>query len=136
MYGVCLALLLFFLNWIKLRFVVLDHAFEVYIAIVALLFTGLGMWLALKLSRPTSPVVAATDRFVANETAIEKFNLSKRELEVLQGMAKGLSNQEIADQLFVSVSTVKSHCNNLFDKLDVRRRTQAIQVARRMGILP
>lgn len=143
LYGFSLAGLLFLLNWLKLRFVVIDHAFELYIGSIALLFTGLGIWLARKLSRPKVQTVimerktsAGTNDFKANQSAIDELNLSKRELEVLQLMAKGLSNQEIAEQLFLSVSTIKTHSNNLFDKMGVRRRTQAVERARQNGIIP
>ncbi len=74
--------------------------------------------------------------FSVNQKELESLNLSKRELEVLQLMSEGLSNKEIADRLFVSLSTIKTHSNNLFDKMNVERRTQAIDKAKRLGIIP
>ncbi|HTF30833.1 MAG TPA: response regulator transcription factor [Flavitalea sp.] len=144
LYGVCLSLLLFLLNWLKLRLIVLDHAFEVYIGSIALIFTALGIWLALKLTRPKVQTLVVekvvykskSADCIINTAELEKLNISKREVEVLQLMAQGMSNQEIAEQLFVSLSTVKTHSNNLFEKLDVKRRTQAIEKARKLGLIP
>ncbi len=74
--------------------------------------------------------------FSVNQRELESLNLSKREHEVLQLMSEGLSNKEIADRLFVSLSTIKTHSNNLFDKMSVERRTQAIDKGKRLGIIP
>lgn len=141
LYGISLALLLFFLKWIELRFIIINHAFEIYAGIIALLFTTLGIWLALKLTKPKietkiiEKTIAISD-FSFNETAMTDLGLSKRELEVLQLMADGLSNQEIAERLFVSLNTIKTHTSNLFEKLDVKRRTQAIEKAKRLSLIP
>lgn len=144
LYGAALAALLFLLNWLELRFVILDHSFEVYIGAIALLFTSLGIWLTLKLTKPKIQTVIV-DReifittpapaFIPDDLALLKTGISRREWEVLELMSKGLSNQEIADQLFLSLNTIKTHSSNLFVKLDVKRRTQAIEKAKRMGIL-
>lgn len=142
-YGITLALLLFVLKWLELRFILIDHAFEIYAGLIALFFTGLGIWVALKLSKPKVQTIVVekevyiekADGFVLNEKALEKLNLSKRELEVLQLMAQGLSNQEIADRLFLSLNTIKTHSMRLFSKLDVERRTQAIDKAKRLNII-
>jgi two-component system, NarL family, response regulator LiaR len=142
LYGISLAILLFLLKWLELRFIIFDHALEVYIGAIAVLFTALGIWLALKLSRPKTVVVekevyVSNNRdFVLNEKELARLELSKRELEVLQLMAQGLSNQEIADRLYVSLSTIKTHTTNLFEKLDVKRRTQAIEKAKRLSLIP
>ena len=141
LYGISLALILFLLKWIELRFIIINHAFEIYAGIIALLFTALGIWLALKLNKPKietkvieKPVIV--NDFSFNETAMTYFGLSKRELEVLQLMAEGLSNQEIAERLFVSLNTIKTHTSNLFEKLDVKRRTQAVEKAKRLSLIP
>jgi len=140
LYGICMAILLFLLKWLELRFVIIDHAFEVYVGAIAVIFTGLGIWLATKIVRPKVTIVEkevyAKPPFSVNKKELELLNLSKRELEVLQLMAEGLSNKEIADRLFVSLSTIKTHSNNLFDKMNVERRTQAIDKAKRLGIIP
>ena len=138
-YGVSLALLLCVLKWLELRLVIIDHALEVYIGSIAFIFTGLGIWLALKLTTPKVKTVVVEKEvyvrdFKINDEALNELNVSKRELEVLQLMAEGLSNDEIAQRLFVSLSTVKTHTNNLFEKIGVERRTQAIDKARKLGI--
>jgi two-component system, NarL family, response regulator LiaR len=143
-YGFSLAVLLFVLKWIQLRSIIWDHSVEIYMGVIALLFTGLGIWLAVKLTKPKVEKVIEekivyvknnTD-FTFNEVALQQSGISRRELEVLQLMAEGCSNQEIADRLFVSLSTVKTHTSSLFEKLDVRRRTQAIEKAQRMQLIP
>lgn len=144
LYGSCLALMLFLLRWLELRFIVFDHAFEIYIGFIALIFTALGIWLALKLSKPKAETIivekevylSADQSFTPDSALIAQLELSKRELDVLRLMAQGYSNQEIAGQLFVSLSTVKTHNQNLFVKLDVKRRTQAIEKAKRLKIIP
>lgn len=143
LYSLSLALLLFLLKWLELRFIIFHHSYEVYIGIIALMFTGLGIWLALKLSKPkTVTVVVEKEVFVSRnedfvpDTALaSQMEISKRELEILTLLAQGLSNQEIAAKLFVSVSTVKTHNQNLFSKLDVQRRTQAVEKAKRLNLI-
>jgi NarL family two-component system response regulator LiaR len=143
LYGAGLALLLFILHWLEWRFVVFDHAMDLYTVGVAILFTGLGIWLAVKLARPkvvtvavpAPPVESAGPKGTPDPKAIEKLGISDRELEVLQLMAEGLSNQEIADKLFLSPNTIKTHSSRLFEKLDARRRTQAVETARRLRII-
>lgn len=141
LYGCSLAALLFLLRWLELRYVIINHVFEIYIGAIAVIFTVLGIWLALKLMKPKTVVVekqvyvAHTD-FALNETELEKLGISRRELEVLELMSQGLSNQEIAEKLFVSLNTVKTHTSRLFEKLDVKRRTQATEKAKRLGLIP
>jgi len=198
-YGVALALLLFLLKWLEWRFIIFDHAIEVYSGAIAVLFTGLGIWLALKLARPKiSTIIVEKEIYVTRETSLNsgepaadsgnpdlihpplnrsglnlihpplnlsdpsspleqsapsspldpsapspalnekeltRLGLSAREREVLQLMAEGLSNQEIAARLFVSPNTIKTHSSKIFEKMDVRRRTQAIDKARRLNII-
>ncbi len=144
LYGISLALLVFLLKWMQWRFLIVDHSTDIYIGIIALLFTGLGIWIAGKLSKPrVRPLVVERkvyvqppETFERDDAAVERLGLSRRELEVLELMARGLSNTEIAAQLFVSLSTVKTHSANLFRKLDVQRRTQAIETARRVRLIP
>ena len=144
LYGVSLAILLFLLKWLELRFVILDHAFEIYIAAIALIFTALGIWLALKLAKPKVKTIVIEKEvyiekngdFILNQRELNKLGLSKRELEVLQLMAEGLSNQEIASRLFLSLNTIKTHSSRTFEKMDVERRTQAVDMARKLSIIP
>ena len=143
LYGICLAVLLFVLKWLELRFVILNHAFEIYIGAIALMFTSLGIWLALRLAKPKIQTVLVEKEiyihhkksFILNENEVQKLGLSKRELEVLTLMSGGLSNQDIADQLFVSLNTIKTHCSRLFEKLEVKSRTQTIEKAKRLSII-
>ena len=143
LYGSSLAILLLLLKWLELRFVIYDHAFEVYAGAIAVLFTALGIWLAIKLTKPKIETVVIEKEvyrdsslpFVLNEKAMNQSGMSKRELEVLQLMAEGLSNQEIAKQLFVSLNTIKTHSSKIFEKMDVQRRTQAIERAKRLGLI-
>ncbi len=141
LYGISLAVFLFLLRFLEIRFMLIDHATELYVGAVALLFTGLGIWLALKLTNPKTivvekEVIIRTTEFIRDEQALERTGLSKRELEVLELMSEGLSNQEIASRLFVSLNTIKTHSSNVFDKLDVKRRTQAVEQGKRLGIIP
>ncbi len=142
-YGGSLAAILFILKWLELRLLIYDHAFDIYIGAIALLFTALGIWLALKLSKPkiNTVVVEKTiykepNEFSLDEAAFEKSGLSWRELEVLQLLANGNSNKAISEKLFVSLNTVKTHCAKIFEKLDVHSRMQAIEKAKKLGLLP
>lgn len=141
-YGIALAVLLAFLKFIEYRFLVKDFSLEFYLGMVAFFFTGLGVWAGLRLAnkksqQPDPPVVPSLIAAPADlEASLGKWGISKREHEVLCLIAQGHSNQEIADQLFLSLNTVKSHSSNLFSKLDVKRRTQAIQKAKALGLLP
>lgn len=143
LYGVSLAILLLTMKWLEWRIVVIDHAFELYAGVVAILFTLLGIWLANKLTRPKTntvviekQVLVRTKEFVLNEVELARVSLSKRELEVLQSMADGLSNQQIAERLFLSLNTIKTHSSKVFEKLEVQRRTQAVEKARQLKIIP
>ncbi len=133
-YGIAMAALTGILKFIEYRFFVRDLSLELYIGTVAVLFTGLGIWAGLRLTR--KKVIIANQDFKLNELELQRLGISKREYEVLELIAQGLSNQEIADRLFVSLNTVKTHSSNLFSKLDARRRTQAILRAKELGLLP
>ncbi len=143
-FSISLAFLLFLLKWLELRFIIFDHSFEIYIGFIAVIFTALGIWLALKLSKPRIKTVVVekevyvnrNENFVLNISLVSQLELSKRELEILSLLAQGYSNQEIAAKLFVSLSTVKTHNQNLFEKLDVKRRTQAVEKAKRLNLIP
>lgn len=143
-YSISLAFLLFLLKWLELRFILFNHSYEIYTGFIAVIFTSLGIWLALKLSKPKVETVviekevyvSRSEHFVPDVSLVSRLELSKRELEILSLLAQGCSNQEIAEQLFVSVSTVKTHNQNLFEKLDVKRRIQAVEKAKRLSIIP
>ena len=103
---------------------------------------ALGIWRGLKLTRPTETIVVrevevpAPSTFVRNDARLEALGITPRELEILGLIAAGLSNREIAERIFVSENTVKTHANRLFDKLNAKRRTQAVQVGKELGLIP
>lgn len=140
LYGISLALLLLLLRFLQFRFLIVSHQLELYVGCIALFFTVMGIWLAKKLSRPKIEKVVveryvSTSDFIVNEVEITERKISKRELEVLQLMAEGMSNKEIADRLFLSLHTIKSHTSSLFEKLEVKRRTQAVETAKKLRII-
>lgn len=144
LYGCVLAILLFLLRWLELRFLIMQHAQDIYSGAIAVIFTILGIWLALRLAKPQKDIVIierkvyiqSKNTFNTNKDAIQQLNLSQREMEVLQLMAKGLSNAEIAEQLFISLNTIKTHASKLYEKMGVKRRTQAVEKARQLRLIP
>lgn len=139
LYGLILAVLVFVLKWLQWKFLIVDNAIDIYIGLIAVFFTILGVWVATQLVKPKVQTVViekeVPEKFEINETELKKLNLSSREYEVLQLLAKGCSNADIAGNLFLSVSTVKTHVSNLFVKMDVKSRTQAIEKAKRLKII-
>jgi len=143
LYGSVLAALVFFLKWLQWKFLIADHAIDIYIGLVALFFTGLGIWISSVVTAPKSTVVIEKEvtvppsaLFVPDGKAVDSLQLNNREYEVLQLLAKGHSNQEIADSLYLSLSTIKTHVSNLYAKMGVKRRTQAVEKAKRLNIIP
>jgi DNA-binding CsgD family transcriptional regulator len=144
LYGLLGGAMIVALKLIEYRFLVVEHSLEIYGGLVAFLFAALGIWLGLRLTRPTERVVVrevirpvpTSTPFVADTAAIQRLSLTPRELEILALIAEGLSNREIAGRLFVSENTVKTHSANLFSKLQARRRTQAVQIAKEAGVIP
>jgi DNA-binding CsgD family transcriptional regulator len=146
-YGVLGGLLIAALKLIEYRFLVVEHSVEIYGGIVALLFSALGIWLGLKLTGkrntvvvkevrvPVEVPVSSSGPFVPNVARQEQLRITPRELEILELMAAGLSNREIAERLYVSENTVKTHAGRVLDKLNARRRTQAVQLAREAGLI-
>ena len=133
LYGIALAVMTAILKFIEYRYYVRDLSLEMYVGLVAAIFIGLGVWIGVRVTRKTvkSRIVEPVDA-----ARIKEIGITMRELEVLQLIAEGHSNREIADKLFVSTSTVKTHSSNLFFKLDARRRTQAIQRAKELRLIP
>jgi len=141
LYGLALAILLFLLKWLEIRYLLVNQRFELYTGALAAFFTTLGVWLTLKLRKTKTETIIVekeiqTLSFKPDEIRLHQLQLSKREFEVLELMALGHSNQEIADRLFVSVNTVKTHSARLFEKLEVKRRTQAVDRAKRLRLIP
>lgn len=129
-----MALLVILLKITEYHFFARHFSLEVYLGLVALLFTVLGIWLGWRLTNRPSPEVSPPPAAELPER-LRQLGISSREWEVLQLIAEGLSNQEIARTLFISLNTVKTHTSNLFAKLDVQRRTQAVQRAHSLGLL-
>jgi DNA-binding CsgD family transcriptional regulator len=141
-YGACGGLLIIILQLVEYRFLVLEYSLEMYGAIVAAIFAALGIWLGLKLTKKEQVVVVrevpvpAPDTFILNLTSVGDLGITPRELEILRLIAAGLSNREIGERLFVSENTVKTHSSRLFEKLSAKRRTQAVQIGKELGLIP
>jgi DNA-binding CsgD family transcriptional regulator len=143
--GLIGGLLITVLKWSEYQFLVVEHSIEIYGGLIAATFAGLGIWLGLKLTGRRQEAVVKdlavqevkrTEPFVADAAKRESVGMTRRELEILELVAIGLSNREIADKLFVSENTVKTHCSRAFDKLGAKRRTQAVQRGKELGLLP
>lgn len=152
LYGVMGAVLTLALQLIEYRWLIIGHSFQIYGALVALLFVAIGIWAGRRLTHPTTEIierrietvvihevpvaVPAPVVFTRDETQVLALGLTPRELEILESIADGLSNREIAARLFVSENTVKTHSSRVFDKLGVQRRVQAVKRARTLGLIP
>jgi len=143
LYGLTLAMLVFVLKWLQWNYLIVEKSIDIYIGLVAVFFTILGIWIAKKLAKPKIETVVVEkevrvthpDENSINETELKKLNLSNREYEVLQLLSKGHRNAEIAAELFISVSTVKTHVSRLLGKMDVKSRTQAATKAKKWRIV-
>jgi DNA-binding CsgD family transcriptional regulator len=131
LYAVVLAAGAFALQWLEYKYVTRVFAPEFYVVLIALAFTALGIWAGHRLTPKT-----AAAPFARNEAAVKSLGLTDRECLMLERLAAGQSNKEIARTLDVSPNTVKTHIANLFAKLEVERRTQAVQKARELKLLP
>jgi len=149
-FGVVGGLLIAILQYTEYRFVVIEHSIELYGALVAILFAAFGIWLGQRITRrreivretvvvKEAPVPAdalSLGPFAPNAAQQQALGITARELEILTLVARGLSNREIAAELFVSENTVKTHCSRAFNKLGAARRTQAVQRGKELGLLP
>jgi len=146
MLGLVGGILVTVLQWSEYRFMVIDHSVEMYAALVAAVFAALGIWLGLRLTGkkqvtvikevPVEVPAMPPAPFVPDEQKQDELGITRRELEILGLVAEGLTNREIAERLFVSENTVKTHCSRAFDKLGARRRTEAVQLGKSLGLLP
>jgi DNA-binding CsgD family transcriptional regulator len=131
LYAVALALAAWLLDWLEYRYITRAFSGEIYIALLAVGFVALGVWAGQRLTpRPAPP------EFHRNDAAIHSLGLTARECEILDLLASGQSNKEMARALAISPNTVKTHLANLYDKLDVERRVQAIEKARWLALIP
>ena len=139
-YGLCGGVLIVLLKLIEFRFLIVEHSLEIYGGLVAAIFATLGIWLGLKLTKKQEVVVVKEvtipSPFTLNEDRLKDLGITRRELEILELIAQGMSNREIAEKLFVSENTVKTHSSRLFDKLSAKRRTQAVQIGKQLGLIP
>jgi DNA-binding CsgD family transcriptional regulator len=150
-YGLIAGVLIAALNLIQYRYLVVQHSVEIYGGLVAAVFSAVGIWLGLRITArrrvmdldagadPASPVsarIASGQTFLPDEKRREDLRITPRELEILNLIAQGMSNREIAERLFVSENTVKTHSSRVFDKLGAKRRTQAVQLGKEFGLLP
>jgi len=143
-YGIVGGALIAALQWMQYRFLVVEHSLEIYGGLVAVTFAGVGIWLGLKLTakretvvvREVSVAAPVGVEFVADEKRREELGITRREFEILELIAQGMSNREIAEKLFVSENTVKTHSSRVLGKLGAKRRTQAVQVGKELGLLP
>ena len=142
LYGAVGGVLIAGLKAVEYRWLVLEHSFEIYGGIVAAVFAGVGIWLGRKLTRNTETVVLrevmvpAPAEFIRDESKLQSLGITPRELEILGLIAHGLSNREIAERVFVSENTVKTHSSRVFDKLGARRRTEAVKIGKQLKLIP
>jgi two-component system, NarL family, response regulator LiaR len=143
-YGLIGGILIALLKWTEYRFLVLEHSIEIYGGLIAATFAVLGIWLGLRLTstqpkvvvKEVSVVTSAGQPFIPDEKKREDLGITRRELDVLELIAQGMSNREIAAKLYVSENTIKTHSSRVFDKLGAKRRTQAVQLGKELGLLP
>ena len=131
LYALALAAGTLLLQWLEYQYVARVFATEIYIILLAIGFTALGVWAGHHLTRKTP-----AGPFEKNEAALAALGVSPREYEVLELLAGGLTNKEIARKLDVSPNTIKTHIAKLYEKLEVGRRTQAVQKAKELSLIP
>lgn len=131
LYALAVAVAAFLLSWLDYRHAVRSLSIEVYLTAVGAGFLALGIWVGVRLTRRVGG-----GPFEANRQALEYLGITEREREVLELLARGLSNREIAKGLFVSTNTVKTHLAHLYGKLQVSRRTQAVHKAKALRLIP
>ena len=142
LYGVCGGLVIVVLKLTEYRYLVVEHSIEIYGGLTAATFAAVGIWLGLRLTRKQIVLkevrvpVPAGQPFAVNAKKQGELGITPRELEILELIAKGMSNREIAEKLFVSENTVKTHSSRVFDKLGAKRRTQAVQLGKEFGLIP
>ena len=149
-FGIVGGVLIALLKWTEYRFLVLENSREIYGGLIAITFAMIGIWLGVKLRNARHPApekdtsaagmeltpAAPAAPFVPDEHKRDDLGITRRELEILELISQGLSNREIAGKLFVSENTVKTHCSRAFDKLGARRRTEAVQMGKKLGLIP
>lgn len=145
LFGLVGGIVVTLLKWTEYRYLVVEHSIEIYGGLTAATFAAFGIWLGLRLTRkqiilkevhiPVPVSGPAGQPFAVNSKKLEELEITPRELEILELIAKGMSNREIAEKLFVSENTVKTHSSRVFDKLGAKRRTQAVQLGKEFGLI-
>ncbi len=143
LYGLVTGSLILGLKFLQWNFLIIENAIDIYIGLIAIIFTLLGAWITTQLIKPKTQIgfVAQQNRmhqsneFILNKAGLTSLNLTNREYEILKLIAQGYSNSDIADQLFLSISTIKTHASNLYIKMNVKSRFQAIALAKKMKIV-
>jgi two-component system, NarL family, response regulator LiaR len=141
LFGLVGGIIITLLKWTEYRYLVIEHSIEIYGGLTAATFSAFGIWLGLRLTRKQVVlkevrVPVPAEPFLLNSKKQAELEITPRELEILELIAKGLSNREIAEKLFVSENTVKTHSSRVFDKLGAKRRTQAVQLGKEFGLIP
>lgn len=131
LWALVLAIGAFVLQWLEYRFLVRTFSWQVYVGLIGVAFAAGGVWIGWRLAARARP-----ETFTRNEAALASLGLTGQEVKVLERLAAGRSNKEIARDLGLSPNTVKTHVGNLYGKLDVSRRTQAVGKARELALIP
>jgi DNA-binding NarL/FixJ family response regulator len=140
-YGLIGGAIIALLQLVEYQYLVVEHSVELYGALIAALFAAFGIWLGLRMTHARERIIVrevsvpAPPTFVRDTARLEALGITPRELEILELIASGLSNREIAEKLFVSENTVKTHSSRLFDKLGAKRRTQAVQLGKQARLI-
>lgn len=141
LYGLLGGLLIALLEFSKYRFLIIENRLEIYGGIVAAIFAGLGIWFGIKMAKKKEVIIVkevhvnSVQPFVLNEKKLEELGITEREHEILGLIAQGLSNKEIGEKLFIGESTVKTHSSRLFDKLNAKRRMEAVKIGKEFGLI-
>jgi DNA-binding NarL/FixJ family response regulator len=131
LWALVLALGAFALQWLEYRFLVRAFSWQLYVGLIGAAFAAGGVWVGFRLAARARP-----ETFARNDAALASLGLTGQEVKVLELLAAGRSNKEIARDLGLSPNTVKTHVSNLYGKLEVSRRTQAVGKARELTLIP
>ena len=140
-FGLVGGALVVLLKLTEYRLLVIEHSFELYAGLIAAIFAAFGIWLGIRLNTSRHKIIPvqvpqpAGQPFTINGKKRDELGITPRELEILELVAAGMSNREIAGKLYVSENTVKTHCARAFDKLGAKRRTQAVQLGKELGLI-
>lgn len=130
LYSAVVAVAAFALHWLEYQYTIRLFSTEIYIGVIAAGFAALGVWLGIQLVGAKS-----SNDFERNAAAVASLEITPAEEKTLVLLADGHSNAEIARRSHVSINTVKTHLKNLYAKLGVTRRTQAVKQAQQLRII-